>query len=207
MVKFACVRCHTVFQAPDPQAGQKFNCSSCGQRLEIPPAPINKTALAPLVDQEAPVVPVATPLPDTMHEVVARPLAMTVRYHGYGLESGRFKTSQPIRAIVKDVDEMLFNLGLDWDHSGQFSGQLRHSYTFFCTIKVSGDARSNRDKTEFVIDLSWHSSWSVAAILIAIFLFPLGLILGLVFTSIAQTEGKRLLDDALRSLRRNLQAD
>jgi len=48
---------------------------------------------------------------------------------------------------------------------------------------------------------------TAVAILISIFLFPIGLILALVFSQMAQNDVKRIVEDAFRSLRNNLAED
>jgi DNA-directed RNA polymerase subunit RPC12/RpoP len=45
MIRFACPRCKTVLERPEQDAGAKFACTSCGQRLQVPPSPIDKTML------------------------------------------------------------------------------------------------------------------------------------------------------------------
>jgi hypothetical protein len=47
-IRFSCPGCGAVFQATDARAGQKTNCTVCGQRLQLPELP-NRTVLAPLV--------------------------------------------------------------------------------------------------------------------------------------------------------------
>lgn len=50
MIRFACPRCKSVLEAPDPKAGSKVACPKCQQRLQIPiPPPTNKTILAPFI--------------------------------------------------------------------------------------------------------------------------------------------------------------
>jgi hypothetical protein len=147
----------------------------------------------------------SAPSPDAIPEVVPVPSATTVRLIGEGLQAAKFKTRCSIREILDGVDEMLYSLGLVFDKSGVVSGSLRHPQSWVCAIAVDGTARERAEKAEFVIDLSWRSSMTTAAILIAIFLFPLGLVLAVVFSQMAQNDVKRLVDDAFRSLRHNLE--
>jgi hypothetical protein len=50
MIHFWCPRCNTLHESPEQNAGQKLNCSSCGQRLQVPEPlpPLNKTVLGKL---------------------------------------------------------------------------------------------------------------------------------------------------------------
>lgn len=53
-IVYTCPRCKTMLRAPEEMAGTKHECSSCGQRLQIPPRPagppLNKTVLAKPVE-------------------------------------------------------------------------------------------------------------------------------------------------------------
>jgi uncharacterized paraquat-inducible protein A len=40
MIRFQCPLCNTVVSAPDADAGRKGDCPKCGQRLQVPPAPL-----------------------------------------------------------------------------------------------------------------------------------------------------------------------
>jgi hypothetical protein len=44
-VRFSCPRCRASFESPASQAGTKFHCSGCGQRIQVPNPPPNKTVL------------------------------------------------------------------------------------------------------------------------------------------------------------------
>lgn len=50
MIKFSCPSCGIVLQAQMQQAGAKFNCSKCGQRLQVPRPPRDKTILGAWVE-------------------------------------------------------------------------------------------------------------------------------------------------------------
>jgi hypothetical protein len=52
MLQFYCPKCNTLLQAPDEKIGAKFNCT-CGQRLQVPPPPDNKTVLGKLPGGES----------------------------------------------------------------------------------------------------------------------------------------------------------
>jgi hypothetical protein len=43
VIRFACPRCKTVIERADHEAGAKFSCTGCGQRLQVPGS-VNKTA-------------------------------------------------------------------------------------------------------------------------------------------------------------------
>lgn len=49
MLYFVCPRCKSTQESPDHTAGSKVPCPKCGQRLQIPLPPPNKTILAPSV--------------------------------------------------------------------------------------------------------------------------------------------------------------
>jgi DNA-directed RNA polymerase subunit RPC12/RpoP len=71
MIKFSCPRCGRAFEHASP--GIKFNCN-CGQRLEVPSPPPNKTVLGALLDDAAPVnanaLPTAIAVPERISEPV-----------------------------------------------------------------------------------------------------------------------------------------
>jgi hypothetical protein len=62
MIRFACPTCKGIFEAPDHCGGGKVACPGCGQRLQIPLPPRDKTVLAPLVPHQ-PSVPSAVASP------------------------------------------------------------------------------------------------------------------------------------------------
>jgi TM2 domain-containing membrane protein YozV/RNA polymerase subunit RPABC4/transcription elongation factor Spt4 len=45
MIRFACPKCHSVYEAPDDTAGKKVACDKCGQHLQIPAPQTSKTVL------------------------------------------------------------------------------------------------------------------------------------------------------------------
>lgn len=45
MIHFACPQCKTTYTVGNGDAGKKSNCAKCGQRLQIPAPPRNKTVL------------------------------------------------------------------------------------------------------------------------------------------------------------------
>jgi DNA-directed RNA polymerase subunit RPC12/RpoP len=48
MIRYRCPRCHATLESPDYKAGLKVTCANpkCGQRLQVPGTPPNKTLLA-----------------------------------------------------------------------------------------------------------------------------------------------------------------
>lgn len=46
MITFKCPRCRADYSREDHQAGTKFHCPSCGQKLQVPAAPVLATAPA-----------------------------------------------------------------------------------------------------------------------------------------------------------------
>jgi DNA-directed RNA polymerase subunit RPC12/RpoP len=48
MIRFSCPKCKAGFESPPSQAGTKFHCSACGQRIQVPELPPNKTVLGSL---------------------------------------------------------------------------------------------------------------------------------------------------------------
>jgi len=135
------------------------------------------------------------------------PVALTVRLLGQGVRAGKFPTSCSPREVLGAVDRMLHGLGLCVNKRGTVSGQLRHSHSALCAIPVDGTARKRGGRAEFVIDLSWHGRMTTAAILLSVFLFPVGLVLALVFTWTAQNGVQRIVDEAFGSLADDLAAD
>ena len=49
MIRFFCPRCKSVLEQPDNAGGTKVACPQCGQRLQVPFPPANKTILGDLV--------------------------------------------------------------------------------------------------------------------------------------------------------------
>jgi hypothetical protein len=151
--------------------------------------------------------PLSAQTPLALPEPIPGPAPITIRLLGQGLHANKFTTQCVPGRILDAVDEMLYSLGLDCDEGGFVSGRLLHPQAWVCTITVEGTARKRKQQAEFVIDLSWRSSMTAAAILLAIFLFPVGLILALVFSQMGQSDVKRIIDDAFRSLRNDLAVD
>jgi hypothetical protein len=128
----------------------------------------------------------------------------TIRLHGTGLLARKFKTRRPARKIREAVDEMLYDLGLSLDEEGYVYGSLLHAFSWACTAKFRGDVTGWQSRGDIEIDLSWHTSMTAAAILICIFLFPIGLVLMLVLQHMVQSDAKRMVDDSFRELRNHL---
>jgi hypothetical protein len=144
---------------------------------------------------------------DVILEVLPVPPFTTVRMFGQGVQIGKFKTRHSIRKVLGALDETLYRLGLFLDQGRFISGVLQHPQSWVCKVTVDGKAGQHRSQNEFVIDLSWGQGMTTAAILICVFLFPIGLILVLIFYQMAQTETKRIIDDAFRSLHNHLAED
>jgi len=49
VIHFTCPRCQAKYVIPSNRAGDKFECQSCGQRVQVPQQPPPKTALGKLV--------------------------------------------------------------------------------------------------------------------------------------------------------------
>lgn len=45
MIRFGCPTCRSVLESPERKAGDKIACPKCGQRLQVPAPPRNKTVL------------------------------------------------------------------------------------------------------------------------------------------------------------------
>src|SRR5947209_18939112 len=45
MIRFGCPRCKSVLECPDQSIGKKRDCPKCGQRLQVPAPPPNRTVL------------------------------------------------------------------------------------------------------------------------------------------------------------------
>jgi DNA-directed RNA polymerase subunit RPC12/RpoP len=76
MIRYLCPRCQKPLTAQDGEAGAKVNCSSCGQKVQVPLPPASKTMLGTL-DAAAPIpaVPRALlvekePLPDSQEPLL-----------------------------------------------------------------------------------------------------------------------------------------
>jgi transcription elongation factor Elf1 len=52
VVRFSCPRCKAGFESPASQAGTKFHCSSCGQKIQVPAPPPGKTMLGTLAEAD-----------------------------------------------------------------------------------------------------------------------------------------------------------
>jgi len=47
-IRFKCPTCQASLTAGDGKAGSKLPCPKCGQRLQVPPPPVNHTILGEL---------------------------------------------------------------------------------------------------------------------------------------------------------------
>ena len=45
MIRFSSPRCKSVIERPESDAGSKFSCGNCRQRLQVPMPPPNKTVI------------------------------------------------------------------------------------------------------------------------------------------------------------------
>ena len=48
MIRYLCPKCRQLLTAKDAEAGAKLSCTQCGQRLQVPTPPPNKTMLGQL---------------------------------------------------------------------------------------------------------------------------------------------------------------
>jgi hypothetical protein len=72
-IHFACPNCKTTYTVNDRDAGNKWDCKTCGQRLEVPKPPVRlKTVLGDYIAAEGP-PPESSPAP----EAVPRPVPPT----------------------------------------------------------------------------------------------------------------------------------
>jgi hypothetical protein len=62
MIPYACPPCRTLLQCEEQAAGIKHARPKCGQRLQVPTPPPNKTVLAPLAQSAGPPYPQAIPV-------------------------------------------------------------------------------------------------------------------------------------------------
>ena len=205
MVIFRCPTCKA--QLEHPSAGEKVTCSTCGQCLLVPAQMPNQStvaefALAQPRKDAGPVGP-AAPLDQAAEVVVPDKPPLTLRCNiGHRLE--KFRTRLGPKAVHRAVDDLLYRLGLSWDREGEVHGSVRHSYTFFCASKAKGYARIYPSRDEFILDISVSNSMPVVPILLAIFLFPVGLVLALVFYFLGKEDADRLLEQGARDLRDDL---
>jgi DNA-directed RNA polymerase subunit M/transcription elongation factor TFIIS len=58
VIRCFCPSCSHMLEVPDSEAGTKRPCDLCGQRLQVPTSPRNKTVLAGLTPPEPEPVPV-----------------------------------------------------------------------------------------------------------------------------------------------------
>lgn len=54
MIRFYCPGCQAQLQAQNDQVGTKVQCGGCGQRLQVPPDPRNRTVLGSIDPPEPP---------------------------------------------------------------------------------------------------------------------------------------------------------
>ena len=109
----------------------------------------------------------------------------------------RAETPAPIQTTLNVIGHVLEDYGLDRDADG-FFGQLRGYNNFFWQAKVSMDVDVRGE--EVFLQPTIRLSWQTAAILIAIFLFPVGLILPLVLQDQAKQEAERVLEDCFEDI-------
>src|SRR5437773_8496277 len=99
LIRFKCPRCKKALESPLSRAGEKHNCTGCGQRLQIPHPPkpadpvANKTMLGDVEGAVAAPAPPSAPAPqpspiEEIPTVKAAPAPPPVR-HEYCLECGR----------------------------------------------------------------------------------------------------------------------
>jgi DNA-directed RNA polymerase subunit RPC12/RpoP len=65
MIRFSCPRCQSLLEQPIDAAGQKLPCPVCGQRLQVPALPENRTVLANLIPDNQVVAGSSAPSPPT----------------------------------------------------------------------------------------------------------------------------------------------
>jgi DNA-directed RNA polymerase subunit RPC12/RpoP len=73
MIRFSCPTCGTHFNAPPSRIGEKFDCTRCGQRIEVP-GPASKTVLGKIeAAPQPPPLPRDRPARSKREDSVDRP--------------------------------------------------------------------------------------------------------------------------------------
>jgi DNA-directed RNA polymerase subunit RPC12/RpoP len=130
-IHYRCPRCAKPLESPVAMAGQKVNCTDCGQRLQIPqaatPSPINRTILAneETAPKVTPQVPASSPLPPSPAPVQAEliPAAVPAPAPGIAarrescLECGADITGRPRVQTCPDCGSLFCSARCYRDHS------------------------------------------------------------------------------------------
>src|SRR5262245_32333490 len=103
MIRFACPACKAVLESPDQKAGSKVNCPKCGQRLQIPGAPVSRSrtvlgALLPggrpkVIEQPPTTAPAPKPQKPPLAPSVPQPPRQPTQPRSEASEGGRVTIS------------------------------------------------------------------------------------------------------------------
>src|SRR5262249_21067932 len=115
-----------------------------------------------------------------------------------GRETARLRTRLPFPQLLDQVEYVLRDLGRIRVHdSGDIDGPIHRGGPFACDINLDGWVEKRRGRDEYQITLEYRINPSVAMILLAVFLFPLGLVIGILLVTSAQSDVQRCLARAL----------
>ncbi len=118
-----------------------------------------------------------------------------------GRETARFQTRLPFAQLLDEVESALRDLGrIDVHDSGDVSGTITRGSSFACDIHLDGWVEKRKGQDEYKVTLEYSISPSVVIILLAVFLFPIGLVIGILLVTSAQSEVQRNLRLALDDL-------
>lgn len=118
-----------------------------------------------------------------------------------GEESTRFKTDLPYRRVLAEIEEALDVVGrIEIDDSGELYGKGQQSGAF-ADVSFDGWLEQSKSSGQYELVVQFRVSPSVVAILLAIFLFPAGLIIAAVVLSSSQNELRSSLRRAFRDLK------
>jgi DNA-directed RNA polymerase subunit RPC12/RpoP len=127
MIRFACPTCKKVLQAESQQAGQKVACPGCGQRLQIPAPPRNKTVLGSLVaENEAAAQLAASPVEGAGSKPASEPAGDLIWFYVHdGRRNGpvSFAQLQQLAASSLDRKALVWQAGTpNWVTANTVSG-------------------------------------------------------------------------------------
>jgi DNA-directed RNA polymerase subunit RPC12/RpoP len=217
---FACPTCKASYTVNDRSAGEKIDCKTCGQRVQVPSPPRNRTVLGESVEPTAATVPIdplppeppprprrAEPEPDPERYRSSRdrddyrPRKATL-YNNE--ESVRFYSTLSRSKLEDMIEDTVGRLGrVRFSRGGTFEVEAARFRNFATDVHILGELTEGRKDGEWNLRVSYEVKPTGACIAIAIvgfFLILIGpLILLMPFT--AKTEVQRAVDRAVREMR------
>jgi hypothetical protein len=118
-----------------------------------------------------------------------------------GEESTRFKTDLPYRRVLDEIEEALDVVGrIEIDEAGELYGSGQQAGSF-ADVKFEGWLERSKGGGQYELVVEYRINPGVVAILLAIFLFPAGLIIAAVVLSNSQNEMRSSLRRAFHDLK------